>query len=246
VSDWRRKLFINGVGMAMTLFILCWIIVGKFFEGGWVTLVVTGSLIVVVSLIHRYYSSVRPLAERLNKLTGMVEMAGKQFAQASGRTATSSLVCDTNAKTAVVLVSGFNGFGIHTLLNIIRTFGDTFRNFVFVEVGLLDAGNFKGASEIEALKKHVKDDLDRYIEFCQSNGYYAEGFSDLGTDVSEELEKIAPKIMRRFPQAVFFAGQLVFPKDSILTRWLHNNIVFAVQRRLYRQGISFVILPIRV
>src|SRR5665647_3567849 len=31
--------------------------------------------------------------------------------------------------------------------------------------------------------------------------------------------------------AVFFGGQIVFPNDSIFTRWLHNYTVFASQRK---------------
>jgi hypothetical protein len=30
-------------------------------------------------------------------------------------------------------------------------FGDTYRNYVFVQVGVVDAGNFKGSDEIETL-----------------------------------------------------------------------------------------------
>ena len=78
------------------------------------------------------------------------------------------------------------------------------------------------------------------------HGYYAEGFYSIGIDVVDEIAKIAPKILERFPQAVFFGGQLVFPEETFLSRWLHNYIVFAVQKRFYHQGITFVILPIRV
>ncbi len=78
------------------------------------------------------------------------------------------------------------------------------------------------------------------------HGYYAEGFYSIGIDVADEITTIAPKILERFPQAVFFGGQLVFQEETFLSRLLHNYIVFAVQRRFYHQGIPFVILPIRV
>jgi hypothetical protein len=52
--------------------------------------------------------------------------------------------------------------------------------------------------------------------------------------------------VERFPQAVFFMGQLVFPEESFLSRLFHNNVVFAVQRRLYHLGIPFIIMPVRV
>jgi len=68
----------------------------------------------------------------------------------------------------------------------------------------------------------------------------------VGVDVVEEVLRITPEIRRRFPKAVFFGGQLVFPDDTFFTRMLHNHIVFAVQRQLYRLGMAFVIMPIRL
>jgi hypothetical protein len=52
--------------------------------------------------------------------------------------------------------------------------------------------------------------------------------------------------LQRFPNAIFFGGQLIFPHDSFMLRFLHNYTVFTLQKRLYREGIPFVILPIRV
>ena len=244
VRQWARKLCINGVGAGLTLLILVWVVVSKFHEGGWVTLVVTASLVVLVSLIRRHYNSAGKVLQKFNQLAEMASSVSRHL-ERPGQTPPLR-ECDPNAKTAVLLVNGFNGLGLHTLLNILRFFGETFRNFVFVQVGVVDAGNYKGASEVERLREHVKGEVERYADFVRREGYYAEGVWSVGTDVVDELAAVAPGIVKRFPQAVFFAGQMVFPRETLLTRWLHNNITFAVQRRLYRQGIPFVILPIRV
>jgi hypothetical protein len=66
------------------------------------------------------------------------------------------------------------------------------------------------------------------------------------TDIVEEVTKLAPEILNKFPNAVFFGGQIVFPNESRLTRWLHNYTVFASQRKLYADDIPFVVLPIKV
>ncbi|MEK7776051.1 MAG: amino acid transporter, partial [Planctomycetota bacterium] len=139
-----------------------------------------------------------------------------------------------------------NGRELHTLFSVFRTFEKTFRNFIFVAVGVVDAGNFKGLEEMEHLKKQLKDDLDRYVSFVQRNGYYAEGFYSIGVDVVDEITQITLKILERFSHPVFFGGQLIFPNDSFLSRILHNYTIFAVQRRLYTKGIPVVIMPIRV
>ena len=65
-------------------------------------------------------------------------------------------------------------------------------------------------------------------------------------DLIDEVSRLSAVIREKYPNAVFFGGQLVFTRDSFADRLLHNNIVFTVQRRLYLEGIPFVILPVRV
>lgn len=146
----------------------------------------------------------------------------------------------------MLLVNGFNGLGLKALCSIFSLFGDIYKNFIFVTIGIIDVGVFKGIEEIEGLQKHVKDDVNRYVDFIKDYGYYAEGFTSVGTDVVEEVEKLSPQIVQKFPNAVFFGGQIVFPHDYILAKWLHNFTVFSSQEKLYMKGIPFIILPIKV
>ena len=48
---------------------------------------------------------------------------------------------DSSTKTAAILVNGFNGLGIHTLLSVLKMFPGVFRSFVFIQAGVLDARN---------------------------------------------------------------------------------------------------------
>jgi hypothetical protein len=217
----------------------------KFTQGGWITIVVTGALVAVALWVRRHYKHTFELLKRLDTLVAASGMAPDKPRAHSGDPKPVPPY-DKNAKTAVILVNGFNGLGLHTLFNVIRFFSGTFKNFVFVQVGVVDAGAFKGAAEIKHLQDHITSELDKYIKFMNREGYYAEGFSSLGTDVVAEIVRVVPDIMERFPSSIFFGGQLVFPEDSIATRWLHNYIVFAAQRKLYSRGIPFMILPIRV
>ena len=149
-------------------------------------------------------------------------------------------------RTAVLLVNGFSGIGLHSLLNIFRLFGDTFKNFVFVEIGLIDYDIFKGANEVAKLEERTKEDVQKYIDFMQRMGYNADGFTATGMDVIEEILKLAPKIREKYPNSVFFGGQLVFKKDTLMNRILHNYTSFEIQKRLYQEGIQFVLLPIKL
>jgi len=244
LSSWRRKLAVNGIGLVLTVFILVSIVVVKFTEGGWITLVVTGTLILIVAAIRQHYDNTAKLLKRLDTL---VMAAGYSRSEdIPGITKKEKGEFDPEAKTAVLLVNGFNGMGLHTLFNIFRLFGDSFKNFVFVQIGVIDAGNFKGAAELDRLQAQSKNEIERYVKFVEQHGYHAEGMFSLGTDVVEEASKLAPKITEKYPQAVFFGGQIVFPKETFLTRLLHNYTVFSMQRKFYHEGIPVVILPIRV
>jgi len=243
-NHWEKKLFINGIGMMLTLFILLAVVIIKFHEGGWITVLLTGTLVVIALLTQRHYRNTYKLLQRLDELVTVAE-ATCPLPEA-GAEQERKVKYDPKDKTAIMLVNGFNGLGLHTLFGIIRIFGGTFKNFVFVQAGVVDAGNFKGAEEVANMKSQVKKDLDRYVNYMRCHGYYAAGYSSFGTDVVDEVARIAPEILERFPNSVLFGGQLVFPKTTFLSNVFHNYTIFAVQRRFYNQGIPVVILPIRV
>ena len=125
-------------------------------------------------------------------------------------------------------------------------FPNVYSNFIFVQVGVLDAGNFKGADEVENLREHSRREAERYVAYMSKRGFYCEAHCALGTDIADEAAKLCERISGKFPQAQFFAGQLVFKDESFLTRLLHNYTVFELQRRLYRIGRVMLILPIQV
>ena len=246
---WRGKFIINGVGLLLCAGILISVTVLKFRQGGWVTILVTGGMLAAVFAIRRHYRYTGTLLKRLDGLIRVAETpppAAPSSSAAAPAPAPAPPVLDPDAKTAVLLVNGFTGVGLHTLFSVIRLFGGMFKNFVFVSVGAIDAGVFKGADEIGALRTKVADDVQRYVKFMNQNGYHAEAISAIGVDIVDEATKLAPGIIDRYPQSVFFGGQLVFPVDSLIVRWLHNYTVFALQRKFYHRGIPFVILPIRV
>ena len=75
VRGWRRKLFINGIGLVLTASILAMMIIFKFFEGGWITLLITGTLVGLAILIKRHYNSVWLLLRRLDNLVTKPEFS---------------------------------------------------------------------------------------------------------------------------------------------------------------------------
>ena len=241
-KQWFQKLMINGVGLTLTTFILISVLILKFNEGGWVTMVITGVLVLGAFFIKNHYNKTYATLKRLDIIVEAAVLTGSDVHDST----TPSPVYDPKAKTAAILVNGFNGLGLHTLFSVFRLFGSTYKNYVFVEIGSIDAGNFKGADEIDNLGSFVRNETSKYVDYMNDHGYYSEAYFSLGTDVVDEVNKLVPAIREKFPDIVFFGGQLVFTKESMMDRWLHNYTVFAIQQNLYIHGIPFVILPVKV
>ncbi|MGC3956662.1 MAG: amino acid permease, partial [Verrucomicrobiota bacterium] len=233
--QWKRKLAINGIGLCFTSFILVSLCVVKFHEGGWVTLVVTGVVVGLAFFVKRHYLAATKDFRRLEQL---VDVSKLPTPLASAR--------PNQGRTAIVLVNGFNGLGLHTFLGIPRLFPDTFGHFIFVQIGALDAGSFKGAEELERLKTETAAGVKRYVEFAQRHGFTAEAVTDVGHDIVGKIAELSEDLLRQHPNAVLFGGQLAFSDETRWTRWLHNYAVFALQRVFCRRGVPFVIVPARV
>ncbi|MEI6848168.1 MAG: APC family permease [Chlorobiaceae bacterium] len=243
---WFRKLIINGIGLMLTTFILISVMVLKFNEGGWVTILITGVLVMGAFFIKGHYNKTYATLKRLDIIVEAAVLTGSDVHDKENTQSVSTPTFDPKAKTAAILVNGFNGLGLHTLFSVFRLFGNTYKNYVFVEIGSIDAGNFKGADEIDNLGSFVRNETSKYVDYMKDHGYYGEAYFSLGTDVVGEVNKLVPAITSKFPDIVFFGGQLVFTKESLMDRWLHNYTVFAIQQNLYTHGITFVILPIKV
>ena len=241
-KQWLKKLIINGIGLTLTTFILISVLILKFDEGGWVTIVITGVLVLGAFFIKSHYNKTYSTLKRLDVIVEAAVLSGSDVHDST----TPAPVYDSKAKTAAILVNGFNGLGLHTLFSVFRLFGSTYKNYVFVEIGSIDAGNFKGADEIENLGSFVRNETSKYVDYMNDHGHYAEAYFSIGTDVVDEVNKLVPSIREKFPDIVFFGGQLVFTNETFMDRWLHNYTVFAVQQNLYVHGIPFVILPVKV
>jgi hypothetical protein len=233
---WRRRLGLFVLGAVLCVSILSVTVVQKFTEGGRITLAVTGVCVTAAFSIHRYY---RRVGEKLKVLDDMLTSL-----PASGETNLADP--DPTQPTAVILVGGYTGLGVHTMLNVVRFIPNYFRNFVFVSVGVVDSGNFKGGGAVEDLKDHTRESLQRYVDLARRLGMAAAGFSAIGTDAVDELERLCMNAACTFPKSTVFAGQLVFEKDTWLHRFLHNQTAYSLQRRLQWAGLPMVILPTRV
>ena len=236
-EDWKRNLLIHGFGLVLCVLILCVTVFEKFQDGGWLTVAVTASFVALAVMIRRHYARIRDAMRRIDET--LLQVPVRPHAPVEAQVSKAEPL-------AVMLVNGFTGMGIHTVLSVQNLFPHQFKNYMFVSVGIIDSENFKGAAEIEALKKQTEGDLQKYVEFAHRLGFRAEYRYDIGTEAVEEVVALCDSVQKGYPRSIFFLGQLVFENDKFYYRFLHNETAFAIQRRLQFSGLQAVVLPIRV
>ncbi len=233
---WKKSLPVNLVGLVLCVTILVITSVEKFRFGGWLTLIITSLVIALCYAIRRHYDRVKKAKAQLDEILMAIPTSGRPNRQ------------PVNPKdmTAILLVRDFDGFGIHTLLSIVRNFPRMYKNFIFVSVAVADSGVFKGSEGIKCLEETVQEKLKRYVQLARNLGLRADFRIEVGTDIVETGTKLCRDTAQEFPKSTVFAGKITFEQEKLYHRILHNETAFAIQRNLHWSGVPAVILPIRV
>jgi hypothetical protein len=235
-ARWRRRMLLSAVGLMVTASILAILLVEKFTEGGWVTILITGVVIGLCLFIKAHYNETRDQLQRIDEL----------FPEAPMSAVAQAPELDKGKPTAIFLVGKNRGVGMHSLLWVQRLFPDHFKNFVFIAAGEVDVQSFSGNDALKDLQKKIHESLEYYVNFCQSHGMAATCYETYGCDPLDDLGAMVARIMSEYANSVCFASKLIFVHDNFLTRWLHNQTALAMQRRLHLQGLQMVILPMKV
>ncbi len=234
--DWSRHIVIHVVGLVLCLSILVVSVVEKFREGGWVTLVTTALLIGLCAAIRRHYLAVKGGLRRLEELVPALPAAPLAAVEP----------LDRRQPTAVLLVGGFGGLGIHQLLTLQRLFPGHYRNVIFLSVGVIDAASMKGVEAVDELQRRTEEDLRRYVDLARRLGLRADFRMSVGVEAVAGAQALCVATAREFPRAVFYAGKLVFERERWFQRMLHNETAYQLQRRLQLAGLHAMVLPVRV
>jgi len=241
-SNWVPKMLINGLGLILTVSILCTVLFVKFTEGGWLTILITSSLIFFVVRVRNHYDRAAKLIRRLDtKMLRQVEGA-MQCYEKSNRGAPEF---DQASHTACICVNDFNGVGINTFLKIREDF-ENYKNFIFISVGMVDTGTFKGEEELQNLEDNVKYNLKKYEELARAYGCFADSYYAIGTDVADEVKELSKKVVHKYHRVIFFVGNAIFARPSSLTRMLHNQTQLTLQNRLAHKGFMMVMIPVKL
>ena len=235
-AHWKKRMVLFVVGFALCFTILCITIVEKFPEGGWVTLVVTGAVIAACMVIKQHYVTVFTNLRKLYATLEDLPLTHKGPVPP----------VDPKAATAAIYVASYGGVGIHTVLNVFRAFPGHYKNVVFLSIGVVDSGAFKGEAELVALRQGTESMLKQYVLLAQQMGTPATYRMEIGTDAVEKAEDLGREVQKDFPRTTFFLGYILFQRDRWYQRLLHNETAFAIQRRLQWAGMTAVVLPARV
>jgi len=239
-KDWLRRLFINGFGLCLTTTILVATIASKFLEGGFVTLVMTGFLILFCFFVKRHYLDVRKALGRLDDALVNLPLPDRDASEPPLGP------CDKGKPVAVIMVESYNGLGIHAIFSVQKLFGQRFQDFLFVSIGRVDSSKFKGAEEMDNLRKNTEDNLKKYVALAHKMGYRAEYRYLVNIDVIAGMEELCDQVAAEFPDATFFSGKLIFAKETLWSNLLHNQTSLEIQRRLLFKGINMMVVPVRV
>jgi amino acid transporter len=241
---WFRKMMVNGIGLIMTSSILVTVVVLKFGEGGWITLVITSLLAGAAIYIKNHYNTIRKELILVQKeVMHIIPDIIKNLSEKHAAIIQPDKKKDTG-KTIVIMVNGYNGLGLFSLFKILDYFLLDCQKVLFLQIGLLDSKSIRGNEQVEKLTESMVTDLQKYKAIAEQIGITADYCYSIGTDVVEEVDKMLPEIAKKYPGAIFIGGQLIFGGNTRLSRLLHNHTIFAIQRKLFRHGITTIVIPI--
>jgi hypothetical protein len=235
-KEWKKHLSVHLTGLTLCLTILIITVFEKFLEGGWITLILTSVLIVLCYIIRSHYMKVNDDKKKFDELLTSIPTYGEP----------NKGPVDPKEMTAIQLVNGYNGFGIHTFLTIVKQFPNFYKNFIFVSVCVVDQGLFKGEEGLEDHKKAVEESLKKYVDFARRLGLKAEYRMAVGTDVIKSAGDLCKEVAQEFNRSMVFTGKLSFRVEKFYHKILHNETAFALQRDLHFSGVPNMILPIRM
>jgi amino acid transporter len=233
---WLRRLLLSALGFVICAGILLVLLVERFTEGGWATVLIIGAIGGLCILIRKHYAQTKEAIQRVDEV-----FASQPFGKCS-----EALDPNPGDPTAVFIVGNSRGGGLHALLWVQRMFPGHFKNFIFVNARTVDSHAYGGEGALEEMRQQAAETLEFFVDFCHSHCIPSASYLGFGTDAVDELTKLCEEISHEFPNAIFFTSKLIFEHDNWLTRMLHNQAALAVQRRLHLEGLQMVILPMKV
>jgi amino acid transporter len=233
---WRHRLLLSVGGLIVTASILLVTLIEKFTEGGWMTVLITGTVIGFCLLNHAHYASIKQ----------KIRIADEALSWTDYPAVAEPPKLDPAAPTAVFVVGSSRSGGVYALQWVRREFPGHFKNCLFMNVRTVDAQSYGGSENLERVRQEAETALGYFINYCHHNNLAAKSYLAFGTDPIEELTRLAEVIHKEFSDSIFFTSKLIFKHDNWYIRQLHSEAALTMLRQLHLRDIPMVVLPMRL
>ena len=233
---WPHRLALSVLGLIVTFGILLVTLTEKFTEGGWMTILITGVVIVFCLLNHAHYLTIQRKIHAADEAMSWLDYPD----------VSNPPPIDPTQHTAVFAVGSSRSGGIHALRWVRQEFPEHFRNFVFMNARAVDTQSYGGSENLEQIRQKATTALNYFVNFCHHENLPAKAYLAFGTDPIEELIKLAERVRQDFPNSIFFTSKLIFERDNWYIRQLHSEAALTLLRQLHLRNMPMVILPMKL
>ena len=238
-QKWLRKLITSAIGFVVCFSILIVTIFEKFYEGGWVTILITSVFIVLgLKIKKRYQVFKKHIQEREQKFYKDYELTEQPI--------TTKIKPDKSAPTAAIIVDQAFGGGMNSIIEIEKLFPNIFKNFIFVTVGELDSNTFMEEKRWRDMRRKTKNMLRKYKNYYTRNNLFNKAYVGYSTDIVEKLSELAERIHKEYERVVFFDTKFIFDDENILNQILFNHVPYTMQRKMHIKGMDMIVLPMKI
>jgi len=235
-ARWRHRLLLSLAGLIVAASILFVTLIEKFTDGGWMTVLITGTVIAFCLLNRGHYTSIKK----------KIRIADEALSWTDYATVAHPPQLDHAAPTAIFVVGSSRSGGVHALQWVRREFPGHFKNFIFMNVRTVDAQSYRGSENFERVRQEAEAALQYFTNYCHNNNLAAKSYLAFGTDPIEELTKLAEVIHKEFSDSIFFTSKLILKYDNWYIRQLHSEAALTMLRQLHLRDIAMVVLPMRL
>ena len=237
--NWLSKMLVALAGFIVCFSILMVTIFEKFYEGGWITILITSVFVLVGWSIKKIY-------ERFRHNLALTESQFEDFHEQCQSPSSILETIDKKAPTAAIIVDQTFGSGMNCLLQIKKLFPGIFKNFIFVTVGEVDSNTLREERKWRDMRRKTKSVLSKYKNYCNANGRFAKAYIGYDTDIVEKLSQLTDRVAKDYENVIFFGTKFIFDNENIFTQILFNHVPYIMQRRLHVKGLNMVILPMKI
>lgn len=237
--NWLSKMLVALAGFIVCFSILMVTIFEKFYEGGWITILITSVFVLVGWSIKKIY-------ERFRHNLALTESQFDDFHEQCQSPSSILETIDKKAPTAAIIVDQTFGSGMNCLLQIKKLFPGIFKNFIFVTVGEVDSNTLREERKWRDMRRKTKSVLSKYKNYCNANGRFAKAYIGYDTDIVEKLSQLTDRVAKDYENVIFFGTKFIFDNENIFTQILFNHVPYIMQRRLHVKGLNMVILPMKI